>query len=66
MNSEQMKDLKAAIETTHSLSSCTNCGYCPHCGRGGYRTYYDSTGGTYTSSGNYIGTTSGGINGESI
>ena len=19
--------------------TCPNCGYCPHCGRGGYRTY---------------------------
>ena len=24
----------------HSLNSpCPNCGYCPHCGRGGYRPY---------------------------
>ena len=20
-------------------SACPNCGYCPHCGRGGYHTY---------------------------
>jgi hypothetical protein len=26
-------------KTDQSQNVCPNCGYCPHCGRGGYHTY---------------------------